>query len=283
MADFRRTNLDSASESMELPLVVSKAVDLGETTVARAVFQPGWRWSTHMQPLVGGDWCQARHVGIILSGALGLTFADGTELVLSKNDVYDVPPGHDGYVVGDEPLEMVEWSGHRTYVRNLAGATERILTTLLFTDVVGSTELVGRIGDQAWRDLSVDLFRQARGALEKFSGREVDVAGDGMLALFNGPALALRCANAIKAIAERLDMQIRAGVHVGEVELVGTAVRGIAVHLAARVLAAAEPDQVLVSETARVLAAGSGFDFVDKGLHTLKGLEGSHRLYEVDQ
>lgn len=279
MADFRRKNLGNPDESLSFPFVEIEVADLGEMTIARTVHQPGWRWSTHMKPLVGGEWCQARHVGIVLSGQLGITFSDGTEIVSSTHDVYDIPPGHDGYVVGDEPLVVVEWSGHRTYVRNLAGARERILTTLLFTDVVGSTELVARIGDHAWRELTVEQFQEARGALERFGGREVNTTGDGMLAIFDGPALALRCATAIRAAAERASMKIRAGVHVGEVELVGSDVRGLAVHQAARIMAAAGPNEVLVSETTRTLAMTAGIEFEDRGLHELKGLEGEQHLH----
>ena len=281
MADFRLKNLKSADESMEFPLVSVDAVDLGEMTVARAVTEPGWRWSTHMKPMVGGEWCMARHIGVVVSGSMGVTFSDGTEIVCGPDDVFDIPPEHDGYVLGDEPLVTVEWSGHRTFVRNIAGSRERILTTLLFTDFVGSTELVARLGDHAWRELTVEQFQEARAALDRFGGREVNTTGDGMLAMFDGPAAALRCAASIRAAAERAGLKIRAGVHIGEVELVGSDVRGLAVHVAARIMGAAEPNEVLVSETTRALSLAAGMQFEDRGAVPLKGLEGEHRLYAV--
>lgn len=176
-------------------------------------------------------------------------------------------------------MVLVEWSGHRTFVRNLAGNRERILTTLLFTDVVGSTELVTRLGDRAWRELTVDHFQEARAALDRFGGREVNTTGDGMLVMFDGPALALRCAASIRSGAERAGLKIRAGVHIGEVELVGSDVRGLAVHLAARIMGAAEPNEVLVSDTTRALSMTAGIQFEDRGMVRLKGIEGEQRLH----
>jgi class 3 adenylate cyclase len=159
--------------------------------------------------------------------------------------------------------------------------TDRILTTVLFTDIVGSTERAAELGDRAWRDLLAAHHARARAELARYRGREVDTAGDGFLATFDGPARAVRCARAIADAVRELGIEVRAGVHTGEVEVDGEAVRGIAVHIGARVCAAAEPSQVVVSSTVKDLVAGSGLVFEDAGEHELKGVPDRWRLYRV--
>jgi class 3 adenylate cyclase len=154
-----------------------------------------------------------------------------------------------------------------------------VLATLLFTDLLGSTERATRLGDVAWHDLLSRHYESVRRELERFRGREIETTGDGVLARFEGPAAALQCAAAIVRDAMDLDLEVRAGVHVGEVQLVGAGVRGVAVHEAARVMATAEPNEILVSETVRVLAEAAGLMFEDRGLHSLKGLDGKRRLF----
>jgi hypothetical protein len=195
-------------------------------TVGELVSEPGWRWSEHVRPTVGGEWCQARHVGFILSGTIGIDFVDGSSARFGPGDVFDIPPGHDGYTVGDEPCVQVEWMGIRAWAGFPTGIHSRVLATLLFTDVVDSTSLAAELGDARWRELLSRLFEAIRGELERFGGREVDTTGDGMLVTFDGPARALHCAAALLRCAANNDVQIRVGVHVGEVELVGADVRG---------------------------------------------------------
>lgn len=278
MADVLHKSLDDPDEVVEFPHVRVALVDLGDLTVGRMVNEPGWRWSTDIRPTVGGEWCQARHVGIVLSGRLGIDFPDGTSFVFGAGDVFDIPPGHDGYTVGDEPVVQLEWAGLRAWAGFPTGIRSRVLATLLFTDLVGSTELARRLGDGPWRELLSRYFEAIRGELERFGGREVKTTGDGMLATFDGAARALHCAAAIRRAAGRDDLHLRIGVHVGEVELVGQDVRGVAVHEAARIMAAAGPDEILVSDLTRALAGGAGFSFEDRGTHVLKGLEGEWRL-----
>ena len=160
-------------------------------------------------------------------------------------------------------------------------AAERVLTTVLFTDIVGSTELAARLGDRRWRDLVGRHHRLVRGQLKRHGGREIDVAGDGFFALFDRPVRAIECATAIVAGVRSLGLEIRAGVHTGEVELRGRTAGGIAVHIGARVLAAAQPGEILVTATLRDLVAGSGTEFVDRGAATLKGVPGEWHLYAV--
>lgn len=272
-------DLGEPEEIIEFPGTRTDVVDLGDLTVARGWLEPGWRWSTHVRPEVGGEWCQAHHIGIVLSGRLGITFPDGSTMEMGPNHVYDIPPGHDGYVIGHEPVESIEWSGVRAFAGFRAGAMGRVLVTLLITDVVDSTTQAGRLGDGAWRDLLSTWFARMRDQLDRFSGREVKTTGDGMIATFDGPAKALLCAGRVTAAASDLGLSVRAGVHVGEVELVANDIRGVAVYEAERVCETANVGEILVSETTRTLALASGLAFEDRGTHRLKGIDGERRLY----
>jgi len=158
---------------------------------------------------------------------------------------------------------------------------DRVLVTVMFTDLVGSTERAAAIGDRRWRDLLDGYLGAARRELERFRGREVDVAGDGLFAVFDGPARAVRCACAIRDAVPALGLEVRAGLHTGECEVAGPKVSGIAVHTGARIAAAAHPQEVLASGTVRDLVAGSGIQFEDRGSHVLKGVPGDWRLFAV--
>lgn len=278
MPDLLSKSLESPDNVVEFPGMRARIVELGDLTVGELVSEPGWRWSTHVRPTVGGEWCQARHVGIILSGRLGIELRDGTRMEFGPNEVFDVPPEHDGFTVGDEPCVQIEWSGIRTFAGFPTGIQSRVLATLLFTDLVDSTTLAARLGDARWREILSNQFEAARVELERFGGREVKTTGDGMLARFEGPARALHCAAAIRRRAKGEGLQIRAGIHVGEVELVGEDLRGVTVHEAARIMSAAAPDEILVSDLTRALAGASGLAFEDRGTHTFKGLDGEWRL-----
>lgn len=156
---------------------------------------------------------------------------------------------------------------------------DRVLATLLFTDIVDSTTRAGEMGDRRWRELLERHHAVVRRELQRFRGREVDTAGDGFLATFDGPARAVRCAAAIRDAIAGIGLSIRAGLHTGECELIDRGVGGIAVHLAARVAALAGSGEVLVSSTVKDLVAGSGLSFVDRGVHVLKGIPGEWRLF----
>ena len=282
MAQERVRNFEQPDETIEFPLLIAKIVEVGDFTVGHIVHQPGWRWSTHVQPSVGGEWCQARHVGFVLSGRVAVVLQDGTELQLGPNDVVDIPPGHDAWVVGDEPFVQLEWTGLHTFI-GTQGAGGGALATLLFTDLVDSTTVAAKLGDRRWRELLSSHFAAARSALDRFGGREVKTTGDGLFATFDGPARALGAATVIRSAARNDGLGVRAGVHVGEVELVADDVRGVAVHAAARIMARAGAGEILVSETTRVLAQDSGLEFEDRGTHELKGLDGEWRLFAYIQ
>jgi class 3 adenylate cyclase len=156
---------------------------------------------------------------------------------------------------------------------------ERVLATILFTDIVGSTEKIARLGDRRWRELLQQHHALVRRQLVRYRGIEVDTAGDGFFARFDGPARAVRCAQAITQSVRELGIEIRAGLHSGECELADGKVAGIAVSTGARIAAEASPGEVLVSGTVKDLVAGSGLNFDDRGTHTLKGVPGEWRLY----
>jgi len=273
-------NLSRPDDTIEFPRLTVQQIDLGDFTVGRLTMQPGWHWYEHVRPRVGGDWCEARHVGVVVSGRFGVTMRDGTKVEFGPDDVFEIPPGHDGYALGDEPCVQIEWTGLRAFTGfSLIGMSGRTLATLLFTDIVDSTVTAHRLGDVAWRELLSEHYEAARAAVERYHGQEVNTTGDGLLARFDGPAGALHCAVAIREHAEREGIAIRACVHVGEVEVVGNDVRGIAVHEAARIMSAAGGNEILVSATTRALAQGSQLDFRPVGVRTLKGLPGEWELY----
>jgi len=266
---------------MRFPLGRYEMGALGDLTVGRSIVEPGWRWSEHIKPLVGTSSCQARHVGIVLSGRAHIRMDDGTELEIGPDDAYDIAPGHDGWVVGKEPVIQLEWSGLRSW--NLSGGVpfgERILTTLLFTDIVDSTLIAMRLGDSAWPDLLADHYERVRQQLTQFRGREVKTTGDGQLATFDAPARAVQCAGAVRREAIDSGLHIRAGIVTGEVEVVADDIRGLTVHEAARVMAAAGPDEILVSKITRDLA-GPSLGFEDRGTFELKGIPEPRALFAL--
>src|SRR5918992_800000 len=158
---------------------------------------------------------------------------------------------------------------------------ERFLATVLFIDIVGSTELAKRLGDRAWRDLLSEFYRTVRRHLRRTGGRELDTAGDGLLAAFDAPGPAIDCALAVRRDVADLDIQVRSGLHVGEVNRLGPKLGGIAVHIGARVAALAQPGEVLVTRTLRDMASGSSIVFEDRGEHSLKGVGEEWHLYSV--
>jgi class 3 adenylate cyclase len=159
--------------------------------------------------------------------------------------------------------------------------SDRVLATVLFSDIVDSTGIAAELGDQRWRGVLEGYQREVREALERFRGHEVKSIGDGFLATFDGPARAINCALTIRSSSEPLGLRVRAGLHTGECEVMGDDIGGMAVHIAARVSALAGPGDVLVSRTVKDLVVGSGIEFADRGTHTLKGVADTWRLHAV--
>lgn len=158
---------------------------------------------------------------------------------------------------------------------------ERMLTTILLTDIVGSTQRAAELGDLRWHDLLDNHDRIVRAELERFRGREVNTAGDGFVATFTSPSVAIACAEAIVAAVGPLGIELRAAIHAGEVEMRGADIAGMAVHIAARVAALAQPSKVLVSSTVRKIVTGSRRSFSERGEHALKDVPGRWRVYAL--
>jgi class 3 adenylate cyclase len=254
---------------------------LDDSPVGRATYEPGWRWTTDMPAIAGTATCQLHHLGYSISGAMHVVMDDGQELDIPPDSIYEIPAGHDAWVVGEEPWVTIEWTSARSFGVAPEGPGERIVATVLFTDIVDSTATMERIGDAAWRDLLSTHNRVLRDELNQFRGREVATTGDGFLAVFDGATRAVRCGLAMARSAAKVGLAIRVGVHTGEVEFAGPDARGLAVHAAARVMAFAGPGEVLVSSTTKDLLEGSGLVLEDVGAHELKGLAGERRLFRL--
>jgi class 3 adenylate cyclase len=282
MPRLQAKNLDVPDDVREFPLVRIETVALDETHVGRCRFEPGWRWSETFGPMLGAESCPMRHLGYTLSGRIRVEMDDGQTLDVGPGAVFDIPPGHDKWVVGDEAWVTVEWGGSgRAMGEAMSEARDRILATVVFTDIVDSTAQLRRIGDRAWRDLLTEHNARMREQLNVYRGREVKTTGDGLLMVFDSPTRAVRCAAAMSKASRAMGVEIRAGVHTGEIEEVADDVRGIVVHIAARVLAQAEPGEVLLTATTAELIEGSGIATVDAGSHALKGIDGSRQLWRA--
>jgi class 3 adenylate cyclase len=256
-------------------------VNLDEATVGRSEWAPGWRWTTDLGPIAGTATCQVHHLGLSVSGHLHVETDDGQSIDIPPDSIYEIPPGHDAWVLGDEPWVTVEWTSARLVGVAPDGPGERLLATVLFTDIVDSTATLERLGDDAWRDLLHAHNARLRAELNRFRGREVTATGDGFLAVFDGATRAVRCGVAMARAARDTGLPIRVGIHTGEVEYVAGNVRGVAVHAAARVMSLAGPDEVFVSSTTSDLLEGSGISLDGAGSHEMKGLAGKRAVFRV--
>lgn len=274
----RRKRFDRPDEVRTVEKARIELVELGDAAIGHTIFEPGWHWAEHVKPIVGTETCEVHHLGYVFSGHLHVEMDDGPSIELVAGDVFEVPPGHVAWVVGDEPWTSLDFAGRRLFARAPEAASERRFATIVFTDLSRSTETLHRLGDTAWRALLAEHNQAVRAHIERFSGREVQTTGDGFLVVFADPARAVRAAAAMLGAASEFGLTARAGVHTGEIELQGDDIRGIAVHAAARILAIAQPDQVVVSGTVRDLLDGSGLQFTDLGEHELRGLEGRRSL-----
>jgi class 3 adenylate cyclase len=273
---------DSPDELRTFPMVRIETVTIDEASIGHCRFEPGWRWSEAFGALLGTPSCPIHHLGYTISGSIRVVTDDGQTLDIGPNTVFDIPAGHDKWVIGDEPWVTIDWSGsQRAMGEALHEDTSRTLATVLFIDIVDSTGRLARVGDAAWRD-ELSAHRAAmRQELDVFRGREIQTTGDGLVAIFDSPGRAVRCAVAMVAATRSTGLAIRAAAHTGEIELVGDDIRGITVHVAARVLALAAAGEVLVTATTGDLLEGAGFELDDAGTHELKGLPGERRIYRV--
>ncbi len=279
MPRLQRKSFVTPDQVRQFPSGKIEIVRLDEIAVGRFVLQPGWRWSKDVGPVVGTRSCQLRHVGYTISGSIEVRMDDGTVLVIGPGDAYEIPPGHDVWVLGDETYDSVEFNSAQAFGLSPEEMGERILATILFSDIVDS--LVERLGDRAWTELLHEHNVPIRAAIDRFRGREIGSAGDGFLALFDGAAKAVRAAELMDPSMADLDVRVRVGVHTGEVEISGGQARGVAVHAAARVASLAGPGEVLVSGTTRDRLDGSGLSLDSRGEHELKGLRGARPIFAL--
>jgi class 3 adenylate cyclase len=280
MGAIRRKSFDDPDEVRRFERGVGELVNVGPLGIGRGRLLPGWRWSTDVGPLARASSCQVHHLNMVISGRFCVRMDDGETVVLVANDVAEVPPGHDAWVVGDEPVVLLDFYGNAAAL-GVPSTDQRIVTTIVMTDIVDSTATAARLGDSAWRQRLAAHNRIVRARLDSFRGHEVNTTGDGFLTTFASAAAAVRCAASIRDAIRDSGIEVRAGVHTGEVEVAGDRVAGIGVHVGARIGALAEPGQVLVSGTVRDLVAGSGLVFAERGETELRGVPGSWRLFEA--
>jgi class 3 adenylate cyclase len=281
MASGYHKNMDQADEVIEIPRAHSRIVNLGGTTVSFDDHEPGWRWSEHVKPLVGTELCESRHIGYVISGRLGIRLQDGTEFVCEPGDVVDIPPGHDGWVVGGEPLRSITWVGGATWLAPLNALKERVLVTLLFTDIVDSTATAQALGERRWAELLTTHDQRMTDAVDRYRGHIAKFTGDGILAIFDGAARAIRCGLHCRTSARELGLDLRIGVHTGEIESVGDEIHGLAVHEASRIMTHAAPGEILVSEMTRMFARDDQLEFEERREVELRGVDGTVRVYRV--
>ncbi len=279
MARIEAKSLRNPEQVRTFPNGRIELVSHNETTIGRFLLEPGWRWSRDVGPIMQTRSCQIHHQGVVLRGRLRVESDTGEVCEFGIDDTYDIPPGHDATVVSDEPFQAIEFASARVFAVPADG--DRVLAAMLCTDIVDSTSHLRRLGDSAWRELLLEHNQQARMEFNRFRGREIQTTGDGFMTMFDGPARAVRCAQAIGASIARLGIEIRAGVHTGEVELVGGNVRGLAVHETARIAGAAKAAEVLVSATTKQLLTGSDLTFESAGFHELKGLGEPRELFRL--
>lgn len=271
---------DEPDEVTSVPGHVSNVVLLGDTYVAWSVAQPGWRWSRDVKPLIGTPSCQVHHQGVVLSGQMQISSDEGIHRTIGPREAFDIQPGHEGWIEeGDEPCVFIEFHGVREWGKPQLGT--RVLTTLLFTDIVGSTAIAARLGDATWQELLARHYRRVRLELEKYRGEESKTTGDGFLALFDGTARAVHCGAVICKAAREDGLEVRVGIHSGEVERYPDSVQGVAVHMAARIMSLAGAGEVWLSAPTVALLEGSGLTFSDAGEYELKGFEDPRRLYRL--
>jgi class 3 adenylate cyclase len=278
---LQRKNFATPDQVRQFAAGRIEIVRLDEIAVGRFVLRPGWRWAEQVGPIAGTRSCELRHIGYAISGSLEVRMDDGTVLVIGAGDAYEIPPGHDVRVVGDQPYDAVEFNSAQAFGLSPEEMGERVLATILFSDIVDSTAMLARLGDRAWTELLHQHNLRIRAAIDRFRGREIGSAGDGFLALFDGAAKAVRAGMLMDPSMTELGIRVRVGLHTGEVELTGGQARGLAVHAAARVASLAGPGEVLVSGVTHDLLDGAGLWFDPRGEHELKGLRGARPIFAL--
>lgn len=280
MPRLKSANLADPAQQRQIGRGVGTVNPIGPLVVGRAQLQPGWRWSIDLRRIVGTESCMVHHLQVLLAGRLGVRMDDGEEAVFGPLDTFEIFPGHDTWVVGDEVVDILDISGNVEDF-GLPSTTSRAVATLLMTDIVDSTANLARVGDASWRQTLADHDRVVRSELRRAQGREITTTGDGFLAEFSSAGAALGCALRIRDAVRSLGVEARLGVHTGEIERAGGDVRGLAVHTTARVMSSAGPSEVLTTTITRLLGATGPYVFEGRGEHQLKGLPAPIELFAV--
>src|SRR2546427_807749 len=284
---FDKRGTGSSDRAAEIPIIEQQIDDL--TSVMDSV---GSERAALLGASEGGSLCTLFAATLPERTSALVLHCTGDRVVNVENGRYlarHIPnakyvelPGTDHFpYLGDADAILAEIEEFLTGVRPLP-ESDRVLATVLFTDIITSTERSAQVGDRRWKDLLDQHDTLIRRELERHRGRLVKNTGDGILATFDGPARAIRCAQAIASSVKSLGIEVRAGLHTGEVELRGEDVTGMGVNIAARVMDAAGPGEVVVSSTVKDLVAGSGLRFADRGIHDLRGVPGEWRLFAVE-
>lgn len=271
MSRIQRKSLNEPDEVRELPGVTLNLLRVGSLAVGYATVVPSFRWSTHLRKETDEPLCQIHHLQLLLSGRFAVEMDDGEYVEIGPNEIFDVPPGHDAWVLGDEPAVLLDFLGNIEQLGQPA-SKDRIVTTLLMTDIVDSTATASRLGDATWKQNLGEHNRLVRARLERYLGKEVKTTGDGFLVMFASAVGAIRCAASIRDATAGIGLPVRIGIHTGEVELLPGDIGGVAVHAAARVMALGGASDVLISSITRGLVEDPGLRFESRGVQRLKGL-----------
>lgn len=279
-AAIQQKSFRTPDEVRRFPNGIIELVRVGAVTMGRGTLEPGFRWSTSLRPIQGTPSCQIHHLQLMLQGRFHVEMDDGESTEFVAGDVMNVPPGHDVWVVGDESVVVIDVFGNIGALA-VPGERERLVTTLLMSDIVESTRTAERLGDATWKQVLSEHNRLVRTQLARFRGAEVNTTGDGFLATFGSAVGALRCAVAMREAVRSLGLELRIGVHTGEVEVLPNDIGGVAVHAAARIMALGGASEIIVSAVTRGLVESSDFRFDGRGRQKVKGLEQSIEVFAV--
>ena len=271
-AAIQKKSFDAPDDVRRFPNGVVNLVHLGSVTMGRGVLEPGFRWSNDLRLIQGTHSCQIHHLQLMVQGRFHVEMDDGESAEFGPGDVMNVPPGHDVWVVGDEPVVVVDVLGNISAL-GVPGEHERVVTTLLMSDIVDSTLTATTLGDAAWKQVLSEHNRLVRAQLDRFRGREVTTTGDGFVATFGSAGGAMRCAVAMRDAVRGLGIELRIGVHTGEIEVLPDDIGGVAVHAASRIMALGRASEIIVSSITRGLVEGSDLRFEERGRYSVKGLE----------
>ncbi len=282
MARLQRRKFDDTQDIRVTPRGRVEVVELDDRVVAKITWQPGWRWSVDVKPIAGTQYCQSHHFGMTIGGHLRVQMSDGIELEIGPGDIFEIPPGHDAWVIGDEPYVTIDFEALRGFAK-ADGRARRQLASVLMTDIVDSTAQAVALGPTRWQEVISGHNKIAERTIAAHEGRMVKTTGDGVIGLFDSAESAVRAALAMSEAIAPLEVGIRAAVQTGEVEMSAGDVRGVVVHMVARMMALGGAGDVVVSTTVRDVLDGTDLAFEDFGRHELKGLPGERQLFRISQ